>query len=97
MAAYMIFDVTVRDPEGFQEYVRRAGPTVAAHGGRFLVGGGSAESLEGDWAPPLLVVLAFDSAEQARAWWTSDEYERCKPIRHRTATTRALLAEGMDG
>jgi uncharacterized protein (DUF1330 family) len=95
--AYMIFDNTITEPEGFAEYVRRAGPTVTAHGGRFLVGGGAVESLEGGWAPPLLVVLAFDSAEQARAWWTSAEYEQCKPLRHRTATTRALLVEGTGG
>jgi uncharacterized protein (DUF1330 family) len=94
MAAYLIFDVTVTDLPGFLEYARRAGPTVAQYGGRFVGGPGTPETLEGDWTPQSLVILEFPSVEQAHAWWSSPEYGEIKPIRERTATSKVLLVSG---
>ena len=51
MAAYVIADVDITDPEPYQEYRRRVLATVEAHGGRFLIRGGRHETLEGEWRP----------------------------------------------
>jgi uncharacterized protein (DUF1330 family) len=40
MAAYMIVDNEVTDPEGFREYQKRVGSTLESYGGTFLVRGG---------------------------------------------------------
>ncbi len=40
MAAYMIVDNEVTDPEGFREYQKRVGSTLESYGGKFLVRGG---------------------------------------------------------
>lgn len=74
---------------------RLAGATVAAYGGRYLVRGGAVEPLEGSWKPSRLVILEFPSAEQARAWWTSPEYQPAKAIREGCADTEMLLVEGL--
>ncbi len=36
MAAYMIVDNEVTDPEGFREYQKRVGSTLESYGGKFL-------------------------------------------------------------
>lgn len=95
MTAYVIVEIDVTDPEGYEEYRRLAAPTVANSGGRYIVRGGKTETLEGGWAPQRIVVLEFDSVEQAKAWWSSPEYEPIMAIRHRTANTRMIVVEGV--
>lgn len=94
MAAYMIFDIEVHDPEQYGEYRKLATPTVAQYGGRYIVRGGEAQALEGEWEPKRVVVLQFDSREQALAWYGSTEYEPAKAIRERAATSKAIIVEG---
>ena len=95
MAAYVIVDIEVLEPVEYEEYKKLAAPTVAAYGGRYVVRGGAAEVLEGDWVPNRLVVLEFPTAAQAQAWWASPEYSVAKEIRQRTARTNMVLATGM--
>ncbi len=95
MAAYVIVEIEVTDPEGYEEYKTPAAATVVASGGRYLVRGGKTEVLEGDWQPRRVVVLEFDSAEQARAWYHSEEYHPLKQIRQRTTNSRMILVEGV--
>lgn len=95
MAAYMIFDIEVLDPQQYDEYRKLAAPTVAQCGGRYIVRGGEARGLEGGWDPKRVVVLRFDSKEQALAWYESPEYRPARAIRERAARTRALVVEGV--
>lgn len=95
MAAYLIVEVEVTDPVEYAEYIKLVPPTIAAHGGRYLVRGGRAELLEGDDPPKRMVVLEFPSAERARTWVESPEYRPARDIRHRAARTRMVLVEGV--
>jgi len=95
MAAYIVVDLTVNDPDGFARYRDMVPPTVAAYGGRYLVRGGAITPLEGDWNPRRITVLEFPSAEQARAWWDSPEYAEAKALRMRTTTTNMIIVEGV--
>ena len=70
--------------------------SLEAYGGKFLVRGGAVEKLEGDWKPSRLVVLAFDSVEQAKRWWNSDEYREARDLRQASADTRMIVVEGVD-
>lgn len=62
----MIADLTVTDPEGFEEYRRKVPATAERYGGRYLVRGGKVDALEREWGPRL-AVIALASTEQARA------------------------------
>lgn len=94
MSAFVIFDIDVHDAEAYEAYRRIGAPTVAAFGGRFLVRGGETESLEGGWAPKRVVVLEFETAERARAWYRSASYQDAKRIREGAARTIGILADG---
>jgi uncharacterized protein (DUF1330 family) len=95
MSAYLIAEVEVRDPQGYDEYRKLVGPTLQKYGGKFLVRGGKVESLEGDWNPKRVVVLEFDSVDQARRWYGSPEYTIAKDIRQKASDGRFILVEGV--
>jgi uncharacterized protein (DUF1330 family) len=95
MAVYVIVDIEVTDPTGYEEYRKLAALAIAAYDGSFLVRGGTTETLEGVWHPQRLVVLEFPTLERAKAWWTSKEYSAARAIRQRTAITDMVVAEGI--
>jgi uncharacterized protein (DUF1330 family) len=95
MAAYVIADVDVHDPETYaRDYSAHVLPTVEAHGGRFLVRGGAYEVLEGDWQPARVVVIEFPSVEDARRWHESEEYRPLRDLRQRLSRGNLILVEG---
>ena len=94
MPAYIIAEVDVTDPAGFEEYRKLVPPTIQKYGGRYVVRGGATKTLEGGWEPKRLVVLEFPSVEQARRWYDSPEYREPKAVRFKTATTNLILVEG---
>jgi uncharacterized protein (DUF1330 family) len=94
MAAYVIAEVTVTDPQGFEDYRQMVPATVAQFGGKFVVRGGAMEKLEGNWEPKRLVIIEFESAERAKQWWASEEYREAKALRQRTAQTNLLVIQG---
>jgi uncharacterized protein (DUF1330 family) len=94
MPAYVILDIDVTDPDAYDGYRQRSGAIADQYGGRFLVRGGDPQTVEGDWAPSRIVVLEFPSAEAARAWYDSAEYQEILPIRQGAADSRAILVTG---
>ena len=94
MSALIIVDIEVTDPVRYEDYKRLASAAIAAHGGRYLVGGGRSEVLDGTWTPRRLVVLEFDSFEQAKAWRESPEYAEAKKVREGCARANMIVVEG---
>ncbi|HEU5305520.1 MAG TPA: DUF1330 domain-containing protein [Gemmatimonadales bacterium] len=95
MAAYVVIDIQIQDPKMYERYKGLAPPSIAAHGGRYLVRGGGTETLEGTWMPSRMVVLEFPTAEKARTWWDSREYAAAKALRQSSARTEMVLVEGV--
>jgi len=94
VTAYVIVDIEVTDPVGYQEYVKLAPPTVTLYGGKYIARGGRTEILEGDWSPNRLVILQFDSIEQAKKWLNSPEYSKARALRHKYAKSKMVVIEG---
>jgi len=95
MPAYVVVDINVNDPAGYEDYKGLAPPSIAANQGRYLARGGQTEILEGDWTPNRLVILQFDTIEQAKKWLSSLEYSAARELRHRTAATNMVVIEGI--
>ena len=95
MAAYVIAEIEVVDPAGYDEYRKGVPATIAAYGGRFLVRGGAVETREGGWAPKRIVVLEFESVARARAWYESPEYRPLLQLRERAAKSKLIIVEGL--
>ena len=94
MSAYIIARVRVTDPEHYPDYTAHTPGTIAQYGGRFIVRGGQTETLEGPAEDRRLVVIEFESMEQAKAWYNSPEYQAIVPIRWAAAESESILVEG---
>jgi len=95
MSAYVIIEIDIIDSVGYDEYKKLAGATVEKYGGKYIVRGGRAETLEGDWNPKRIVVLEFESMQRAKDWLNCDEYREPRKMRHRTAKTNMIVVEGV--
>ena len=95
MPAYVILDINITDPEHYENYKKLAPPAIETYGGRYLARGGSAENLEGDWQPNRVVMLEFDSVDQAKKWINSEEYREARAMRYQSAISQSIVVEGL--
>ncbi|MEM7226747.1 MAG: DUF1330 domain-containing protein [Pseudomonadota bacterium] len=96
MTAYVIFQEDVLDQAAFETYKQLSPQSIAKFGGAFVVRGGPIEVLEGDFARTRVVVIAFPSADDARAWHASADYAEAKALRLQISEGAAILVEGVD-
>lgn len=90
MSSHIVAEINWSEPSKIEEYSQIAYPAVIAAGGRFIAGG-TAEVLEGDWKPRLVVVIEFPSTEAAKKWLESPEYRPARMIRQKYAQTNMIL------
>ena len=95
MSAYVVVEIEILDPVGYEEYKKHAAATVHKYGGKYIARGGKTEVLEGDWNPKRIVVLQFESMERAKEWLNCEEYREPRKMRQRTAKTNMILVEGV--
>ena len=96
--AYVIAEVAPAreaDPAAMARYNAEAPKTIAAFNARYLVISNRAQAVEGDPLKGTLVVLVFDSLDQARGWYNSPAYEAIRPLRQNSTLTRMLIVEGL--
>ena len=94
MPAYILAEVEVTNPAGYESYRPLAGASVAQYGGKFVVRGGKAELVEGSREPARIVVIEFPDAAAAKRWYNSPEYQEALKIRLANSTGRVVLVEG---
>ena len=95
MSAYVIADITVNDLERYEDYKKLAPPAIAAYGGKYVARGGKAEKLEGNWEPGRVIILEFERVEKAKQFIDSPEYREARALRHKTATSKMIVVEGL--
>lgn len=97
MSAYLFVDVReVTDPDKLAAYRAGVLETVEAHGGRYLVLGGPAEVVEGDWPIGMPVIVEFPSRAVAEGWYRSEAYKPLLELRLQATKGAALLIDGCE-
>ena len=94
MSAYLIGEIDVTDPAGYEDYRKQVLAVVTKYGGRFIVRGGKVDSKEGGWAPQRIVVLEFPSLEQAQKFYHSADYAPLIKLRQKASKGRIILVDG---
>jgi uncharacterized protein (DUF1330 family) len=96
MAAYLIADIaTISDAARYEDYKRGVAATVEKVGGRFLVRGGSAKTVEGDWQPGRVVVIEFPDMATLESWYRSSDYAPLLALRLACSDGRLIAVEGV--
>jgi uncharacterized protein (DUF1330 family) len=96
MAAYVIYQGDVTDPERYEAYKVQAAASILAAGGRYVVRGGETEVLEGDAPAGRTVVLEFATRQAAVDWYRSEEYTAIRKLREGAAQARLYVVDGID-
>jgi uncharacterized protein (DUF1330 family) len=95
MAAYLIANITVTDPAGFEAYRLAVPAVIARFGGRYLVRGGAVAVKEGEPGLNRVVILEFPDMAAAQAFYHSEDYAPLIAMRLASTTGSLALVEGM--
>jgi uncharacterized protein (DUF1330 family) len=92
---YLIAEAEITNPAALEKYGEKLAETLAPFHHHFVVRTSKVQALEGDPPKGRIVVIAFDSAEKARAWYDSPAYAAIRPIRQSAAKSRVFIVEGV--
>src|SRR5436309_15133552 len=95
MPAYIIVEIDVLDPVGYEEYKNLASATVEKYGGENIVRGGRTERAEGGWRPKRIVEPQIEYAECSKQWLNCEENHAAGQKPHRRAQKNKNLVEGI--
>jgi len=95
MAAYVIFDVDIRDANRYQDFMKQVKPALDEAGARYLARGGPHKVYEGDWSPRRIVLLEFPSIAAWESFYYGPVYQGVKSIRDECSTARLVSVEGL--
>ena len=95
MAAYLIVDTLLHDPDLYEQYKLKARPLIEKFGGEYLARGGRMTLRETDlWSPSRLVLVKFPDVETANRCLDSAEYQQILSISRKSARRTAVILEG---
>ena len=92
MPVYVIGEAHVFNPEAMKPYGPMIVASVKKYGGRYLARGAKPEVFEGGPAHNILII-EFESADAARCWYASPEYQAAKAVREGNSNLRLILVE----
>lgn len=92
---YLYAELEVTNQAYFDaEYVPRVKPVMEKYGARFLVAGGNPAVREGDRLVKRVVLLEFENAQRAKAFYESADYQAVIGYRFASAKAHLYLLEG---
>jgi uncharacterized protein (DUF1330 family) len=96
MAAYLIVDTLLDDPDLYEEYKLKARPLIEKFGGKYLARGSRRMTRrETDlWSPTRLVLVRFSDVETANRCLDSLAYQQILPISKKSARRTAIVLDG---
>jgi len=96
MSVYMIFlrEEPVHDPQEMKKYSQMNRDKASQFDLNPLIVYGETEAIEGD-APDGIVLLKFETVEEAKAWYNSPDYQAALPHRQKGADYRVMIVQGL--
>lgn len=81
MTAFFVATAKIKDAEKFQEYAKKAGATLAPHGGELVLRGKAGPVLAGAADHESVGIIKFADDTALSAWFNSDAYQAIIPLR----------------
>ena len=92
--AYVLTEVTIHARIAYQEYEAEFMPIVERYGGELIAVTDDPTVLEGLWSEMRVVLIRFETRQDALDWYDSQEYQQLAVIRRATSTGTDLLING---
>ncbi len=93
MSAYVIVHATITEPEKLKQYGAIAGPSIKAAGGELVSAAHLTDVLAGSHEHQRTIILRFQDAQAARAWYASEAYQAAIPTREQAMDAVLIVAE----
>ena len=95
MSGYVIFNIDIKKPDEYKEYIEKVTPLAKKFGGKYVVRGGETNVIEGTWTYPRTIIIKFPSYEKALEWYSSEEYKPIKQIRLDNSVCNGIIIKGV--
>ena len=95
MSGFVIFNIEIKKPEEYKQYVEKVTSVAKKFGGEYIVRGGETKVIEGTWTYPRTIIIKFPSYEKALEWYHSDEYKPVKDIRLQNSEGSNIIVKGI--
>jgi uncharacterized protein (DUF1330 family) len=88
---HFIAHFTVTDADTYRVYEKGFFPILKRYGAQFLTYDDAPTVLEGEWAEGRTVLIRFDSEDELKRWWSSEEYQELATHRHAGTESFSVL------
>lgn len=96
MAAYLIADTKLTNPDLYEQYKLLVKPIAEKYGGEYLARGGNLSVKENTlWSPTRMVMIRFPTTQLAEAFYGSTEYQEALTISKQAADRTVFILEGL--
>ena len=85
MSAFFVATSSIKDPEKFQLYAKKAGETFARYAAEPVLRGKFEGALNGNADHHVVGIIKFPTVEELREWYGSDAYQALVPLRDEAA------------
>jgi len=93
MAVYLVAQITIHDREEYGRYESGFLEVFEQFEGELLAVSEEPTVVEGVWPCTRTVLIRFPSADEARRWYTSPQYQAIAQHRFRASTGNAVVIE----
>lgn len=94
MPVYVVAQLRFKDVDRYRQYQARFASVFGRFAGRLLAADEAPKRLEGDWDAQKIVIMSFESEDEARRFLDSPEYAEISVDRRAGADTTGLLVRG---
>lgn len=91
--AYLVGQVTIKNPDKWAEYTRQVPGTLAPWGAELVFRGKQAAALSGASPHTDIVVIRFPDLAALNQWFSSPAYQALIPVREQAAEVLLLSYE----
>ena len=95
MAAIVVAQVKVTDPEAYEKYKPLAKEAIESFGGRYHLRGSMPVALEGDTPDRRFVIVEFDNVQRAKDFYNSAIYLKAREARNGASIADIVVLEGV--
>jgi uncharacterized protein (DUF1330 family) len=95
--AYVVFEITVKDKEGYNTgFLKDAQKVIFEHGGKYIAGGyDKTMSLSGAPLPNRVGILQFANVDAVKSWWNGGARDIQEKVGGKYADFRIFAVEGV--
>ena len=90
----MIIEINVKNQEMYSQYIKKVPQIIKKYGGKYIVRGGKISSFACSNLPDRVIIIEFESEENLKQCFNSQEYLAVAPLRENSTESRIIIVDG---